>query len=169
MNEKQERLDEISVRHGKDDDVAGIVACLEAAFEPYRSFYTEDAFNDTVPTVQDTGRRFRDMKVIVAEIESAGIIGTIAYKVVGQGEGHLRSMAVAPEFQGRGIAERLLSAAERELRKAGCSRVTLDTTRPLKKAMRFYERHGYKLSGAVGDFFGMPLFEYEKALDAAAV
>jgi hypothetical protein len=46
--------------------------------------------------------------------------------------------------------------------------VTLDTTEPLKKAIRFYLRHGYKPSGIVKDFFGMPLFEYEKTWDNEA-
>ena len=31
-------------------------------------------------------------------------------------------------------------------------------------AIRFYERNGYVASGRVGDFFGMPLYEYLKPL-----
>jgi hypothetical protein len=31
--------------------------------------------------------------------------------------------------------------------------------------MRFYEREGYRRSGTVTDFFGMPLFEYVKILE----
>jgi len=42
--------------------------------------------------------------------------------------------------------------------------VTLDTTRPLERAIRFYERCGYRATGVVRDFFGMPLFEYAKDL-----
>jgi len=30
--------------------------------------------------------------------------------------------------------------------------------------MRFYEKHGYRRSGKVSDFFGMPLVEYAKPL-----
>ena len=56
----------------------------------------------------------------------------------------------------------MLQAAESELRARGCRRVTLDTTQPLERAMRFYEKNGYRRSGNVGDFFGMPLFEYVK-------
>ena len=29
---------------------------------------------------------------------------------------------------------------------------------------RFYERNGYRASGKVGDHFGMPLYEYVKAI-----
>jgi hypothetical protein len=42
--------------------------------------------------------------------------------------------------------------------------VTLDTTEPLHKAMRFYGKHGYVPSGRATDFFGMPLHEYVKLL-----
>jgi ribosomal protein S18 acetylase RimI-like enzyme len=73
-------------------------------------------------------------------------------------------MAVLPAFQGRGVAEGLLGAAEAELREHDCSRVTLDTTRPLERAIHFYTRRGYAHNGIVTDFFGMPLYEYEKQL-----
>ena len=73
-------------------------------------------------------------------------------------------MAVLPAWQGAGVAALLLDAAERELRAQHCSRVTLDTTEPLQRATRFYEKHGYRASGRVSDFFGMPLYEYAKVL-----
>lgn len=43
-------------------------------------------------------------------------------------------------------------------------RLTLDTTRPLERAIAFYERRGYRPTGIVGDFYGMELIEYEKML-----
>ena len=73
-------------------------------------------------------------------------------------------MAVLPAHAGTGVAEQLLTAAERALRERGCVRVSLDTTEPLRRAIRFYEKHGYRPSGRVSDFFGMPLVEYVKEL-----
>jgi ribosomal protein S18 acetylase RimI-like enzyme len=58
----------------------------------------------------------------------------------------------------------LLLAAETTLKMQGCTRITLDTTSPLEPAIRFYTRHGYLRSGRVGDFFGMPLYEFAKQL-----
>ena len=158
------RKERVTIRRARQDDVAPVMACLAAAFEPYRDSYTTGAFQDTVLTLQSAERRLHDMTVLVAEDLSAGIIGTIACQVTTPGEGHLRGMAVVPEVQGRGIAERLLSAAEMELRNLGCWRVTLDTTQPLERAIRFYVRQGYKPTGVVSDFFGMSLFEYDKNL-----
>jgi len=56
------------------------------------------------------------------------------------------------------------ACAEAHLRQQGCARITLDTTEPLRRAMRFYEKHGYRPSGRITDFFGMPLHEYVKAI-----
>src|SRR5271166_860369 len=109
-------------------------------------------------------QRLSSMCVLIAVTESGDAVGTIACSVVGRDEGHLRGMAVLPEWQGRGVAERLLRAAETELAARNCNRITLDTTEPLKRAMRFYETHGYQRSGEISDFFGMPLHEYVKDL-----
>ncbi len=109
----------------------------------------------------------REMCVLVALSRTADsegkIAGTIGCKANGE-EGHLRGMAVLPEWQGTAVASALLAAAEAELRNAGCKYVTLDTTMPLQRAIRFYERHGFAASGRVADFFGMELFEYTKQL-----
>jgi ribosomal protein S18 acetylase RimI-like enzyme len=71
-------------------------------------------------------------------------------------------MAVLPRLRREGIAAQLLSCAETELRCRGTTRITLDTTEPLQRAMRFYEKSGYRRSGKVANFFGMPLIEYHK-------
>ena len=54
-----------------------------------------------------------------------------------------------------GISACLADAAEAGLRAAGCTQVTLDTTRPLERAIAFYERRGYRPTGIVRDFYGM--------------
>jgi len=104
------------------------------------------------------------MSVFVAVDEAGEVVGTIGRSVVNDDEGHIRGMAVDPRYQGSGVAVRLLEAVEAELRDRGCSRVSLDTTAPLERAVRFYERNGFRASGKVVDFFGMPLFEYVKRL-----
>jgi RimJ/RimL family protein N-acetyltransferase len=159
----------ISVRRATTEDSAGVLDCLRAAFEPYRGQYTPAAFEDTVLTPHTVCERFTSMAVFVAESPGGEVVGTVACNLVAAGEGHLRGMAVRPSWQGRGVAEELLTAAEAELRRAGCRCVTLDTTRPLGRAIRFYEAHGYHASGKVGDFFGMELFEYVKPLGSTGM
>jgi GNAT superfamily N-acetyltransferase len=159
-----------AIRKAASIDSAGILECLRAAFEPYRDSYTPEAFVDTVLTPQTIEERFRSMCLFVAVSESGEIVGTIGCQVVAsevgqEKEGHIRGMAVLPGWQGSGVATQLLNAVESELRNQGCSRISLDTTQPLRQAMRFYEKNSFERSGRVTSFFGMPLFEYVKRLE----
>ena len=153
-----------TVRRAGECDAPGILACLRAAFEPYRERYTTGAFVDTVLTPETLAARLETMSVFVAVDGIGAVIGTVAAAVVDGDEGHLRGMAVLPEWHGRGVARALLAAALDELHARGCRRVSLDTTEPLRRAVRFYEAHGFRPTGRVSDFFGMPLYEYARAL-----
>lgn len=156
-------LETIVIRRASQSDTAEVLRCLAAAFEPYQASYTEAAYLDTILTEQTILQRLASMQVFVAVFGSE-IIGTIGCAPGDSREGHLRGMAVLPEHLGRGVAEMLLHTAESELAKRGCFRVTLDTTEPLRRATRFYEKHGYRPSGRTTDFFGMALHEYVKEL-----
>jgi ribosomal protein S18 acetylase RimI-like enzyme len=156
--------DAITIHRATLEHADGILECLRSAFAPYEHSYTKVAFEDTVLTPESIPRRLLDMTVFVALDRSARVAGTIACCVIGQAEGHLRGMAVRPEFQASGLADRLLKSAEAELVRQHCSRITLDTTEPLQRAIHFYESRGYRRSGKIGDFFGMPLIEYIKVL-----
>ena len=157
-------MQRLTIRKATEADATAVLVCLRAAFEPYRDHYTADAFADTVLTPETLQHRLASMCVFVAINEDKDVVGTVACSIIGEGEGHVRGMAVLPVWQGRGVAERLLRVAEDELAAGICSRITLDTTEPLQRAMRFYERHGYRRSGKITDFFGMPLHEYGKDL-----
>ncbi len=151
------------IRQALPHDSEQILACLQAAFAPYKDLYTPAAFADTVLDAVTIRTRMRQMHVLVA-IAGDRVIGTVSGAPCGHGEGHLRGMAVLPEYQSSGVAQDLLAAIEHWLKENGCNRVTLDTTLPLDRAMNFYAKHGYKRSGRSTDFFGMTLIEYAKKI-----
>lgn len=153
------------VRLASTNDADKISLCLAEAFEPFRSSYTPAAFADTVLTSGQLRQRMAHMSLYVAVDSSHEVLGTVGCSIEGH-TGHLRGMAVLPRAQGGGIAERLLSVVESDLIAAKCTRVTLDTTLPLQRAISFYRRNGFSPSGRIEDFFGMPLHEYEKRLVA---
>lgn len=153
-----------TIRSATHRDARGILACLAAAFEPFRDRYTPDGFRDTVLSPATLEQRLSQMTVLVAVTGSGEVIGTIGHQLVDRDEGHIRGMAVLPDWQGLVVAPALLAAVEAELRGRGCVRASLDTTEPLARAINFYENHGYRPTGTVEDFFGMPLFEYVKKL-----
>ncbi len=160
MNDKQSVL----IRRATSRDTEGLLNCLRSAFQPYRQDYTDLAFEATVVTRDTLGQRLAAMMVFVASRADVEIVGTIACEVLESRTGHVRGTAVHPAWQGCGVAQQLLEAVEAELRARKCSRICLETTAPLMRAARFYERQGFRASGVVTNFFGMPLFEYVKPL-----
>jgi len=154
---------QISIRRATDADIDGILACLQLAFEPYKASYTPAAYEDTVPTLIGVEQRLREMCVLVAVNRANEILGTLAYQAMKNNEGHLRGMAILPQWQRHGLAKRLLERAESDLRERNCSRCTLDTTPQLRDAIRFYESNGYIATGK-SDLFGVPLIDYAKQL-----
>ena len=161
MNKQEEAF---TIRAAASGDGEAIVECLALAFAPYQQAYTRDAFLDTVLTAKTVLERMSQMSIFVATNESGKVVGTIACKVMENGRGHLRGMAVRPEFQGSGLSGRLLNTAEEELRRSGCIRITLNTTEPLKRATRFYQKYAFQPTGTIGSFFGMSLFEYSTSI-----
>jgi N-acetylglutamate synthase-like GNAT family acetyltransferase len=152
------------IREATSEDVAGILKCLRVAFAPFRPRYTLGAFRDTVLSETTLLKRMKGMKLFVAVDECKNVAGTIGCSITGS-KGHLRGMAVRPELQGCGVAAKLLARAENDARAGKCSRITLNTTEPLTRAIQFYRRRGYRATGRVRNWFGMPLYGYVKRLN----
>src|SRR5205814_2167106 len=108
---------------------------------------------DTTMSANTVRERLATMTVFVAVNGADEIVGTLSCTNSSAEEGHLRGMGVRPKWQGTGVADRLLCAVEDHLRASGCSYITLDTTEPLRRAMRFYERHGYRPTGKIAAYF----------------
>lgn len=136
---------------------------LVRAFEKYRDRHNSGAFADTVLAVETLDKRFQQMTVFVPVDESGEIFGTIACRAV-NAEGHIRGRAVSPALQGTDVASRLLLRAESYFQERNCRRISLDTTAPLERPIRFYERFGFRSTGKIQDFFGMSLDEYAKII-----
>jgi ribosomal protein S18 acetylase RimI-like enzyme len=74
-------------------------------------------------------------------------------------------MAVLPRARGKKIGWSLLKAVEHFARRQNCRRMFLSTTPFLHRAIRLYERFGFR-RGAEGphELFGTPLFTMVKRL-----
>lgn len=66
-------------------------------------------------------------------------------------EAQVRYMAVDPEWDRSGLGSRILQGLEAEARKRGAQTMVLNSR---DKAIGFYEKHGYALSGQAGRLFG---------------
>ena len=71
-------------------------------------------------------------------------VGCCALLRISDHEFEVAKMAVAPEFQGRGIGRTLLSATIGEARSLGATRLYLETNHVLKPAIALYESLGFR-------------------------
>jgi GNAT superfamily N-acetyltransferase len=79
----------------------------------------------------------------------------------------LQNLWVAPSLRGRGLATRLLAAAEAEAAARGCSQTVHFTYEFQARAL--YERNGYEVVGRVEDFpSGTDVLWYHKHLNGRA-
>lgn len=58
-------------------------------------------------------------------------------------EAHLLNIAVAPQWQGRGVARALLAQLDDWARHQGAASLWLEVRQSSQRARRIYERHGY--------------------------
>jgi ribosomal protein S18 acetylase RimI-like enzyme len=103
--------------------------------------------------VQTTRERVESGVCLVAEIDGR-IVGTITYYPPGRTNGsawlnspdvgEIGQLAVDPGFQRRGIATRLVGAAERLGTEAGVSELALDTAEQADHLITWYERLGFR-------------------------
>ena len=157
----------LEIRPATEEDLSGLLACLAGAFEPFRGRYTPEAFLHTVLDARLGHERLAAMRVWVAREPDGKVVGTLAWVRTSTESGHLRGMAVLPEFQGSGVAQSLLDRVLSEMEGAGCRYVTLRTTEPLDRAVRFYERNGFRPDGVTADFHGMVVTERRRPLSSA--
>mgnify|MGYP001823265580 FL=1 len=80
------------------------------------------------------------------------LIGVMADRIVATVmagyEGHrgwINYLAVAPEFQGQGLARRLMDAVESKLRDLGCPKINLQVRETNTAVIEYYERIGFKI------------------------
>lgn len=65
----------------------------------------------------------------------------------------LYSLAVHPHRRGRGIAQRLIAALEGAAAGEGCVAMRLEVRRDNTAAQQLYERAGYRIFGAIADYY----------------
>jgi len=124
----------------KDD----IYQILIESFEPYRKYYTEEGYISTVLSPEEIKKRLKDnvFKVFVVTLDKK-IVGTVS--IIQKNDSYyIRSMAVDPDYQNQGIGlfilENICNIAENE----NIKKISLDSFQPLEKAVKFYEKYGFK-------------------------
>lgn len=102
----------------------------------------------------------------VAEDEN----GLLGYVLIlfhrGTSLARLYSIAIDVAAQGKGLADLLMEQAEHSAKETGCVYMRLEVREDNTRAVRLYERRGYRYFGRIPDYYedGCAALRYEKAL-----
>jgi len=81
------------------------------------------------------------------------LAGFVIGSVEAPGEGHVLTIDVARDLQGRGVGSTLLTTLESKLASRGCVRMALEVEVGNDAAAALYERHGYRPLGLVPNYY----------------
>lgn len=91
--------------------------------------------------------------VLVAEIERAVAGYALVLYRAGSTAARLYSIATAPEWSGRGVAKRLLAAAEEQALARECAIMRLEVNEDNEAAIALYRDAGYQPSGRADEYY----------------
>ena len=155
----------IKIRKAQSNDIPEIYRILSEAFEPYRHYYTERAYNATVISPREIEDRIHEQEtnVLVAIYEGA-IAGTVSITVENNEGVHIRSMAVTPCHWGKGIGWCMIEKIEIIARKKQCRTLFLESFNPLIKAEKLYKKFGFRETMKKRMYHGISIFEMVKEI-----
>lgn len=130
----------ITIRLAVDEDVPALARLINVAFRVELPFIEGERTNpDGVRAYMAKG------KFLLAE-DSAGLAGCVYVELRGD-RGYLGLLGVDPLRQGAGLGRKLMDAAEKYFREAGCRAVDLRIISPRAPLPAFYRRLGYAETG----------------------
>jgi GNAT superfamily N-acetyltransferase len=155
---------DITTRLATEDDAGEISWVLLNAFGAYRENYTPDAFDVVTPDTDEIVRRFGEGPQWVVEIDD-DVVGSVSVTTEPEGL-YIRSMAVRPDAQGKGVGHKLLDAVNEYADESEHDRIFLYTTYFVPGAKEMYEKHGYGWvrDTTADEWYGVPGLEMDRRI-----
>jgi N-acetylglutamate synthase-like GNAT family acetyltransferase len=130
----------ISTRIAKYGDVDAITRLVNAAFLVEQFFIERDRTNpEMVRTLMKKG------KFLLAE-DASSLVGCVYVELRGE-RGYFGMLSIDPSRQGMGVGHKLVDAAEKYFRDAGCKFVDLKIVNVRTELRDLYHRWGYVDTG----------------------
>lgn len=137
----------VLIRNMRWDDVDAV--CSMAAELTDAPHWPRAGYGAAVEKAE-TGRRV----ALVAEV--SGDLAGFAVASLVPPEAELESIAVARQFQRRGIARALLACAARECEGSGCSQMFLEVRASNEAAQALYRATGFHIAGQRPGYYSSP-------------
>lgn len=131
----------------------------ESVIELWRSVFPDDPPWSEPLDVIDRKMRVQPELFFVCEVDGEAV-GTVLAGFDGA-RGWVHHLAVSPRYRRRGIATRLMHAAEKGLERLGCPKLNLQVRATSSEVVAFYERLGFAVEDRVS--LGKPIGRWASA------
>ncbi len=157
---------DVEIRKAHYNEIQEICSILSKSFEPYNQYYTEKAYEATVISPHEIEKRVNDEQTdVLVVIYKNKVVGTVSIIMQEKEKLHLRSMAVKPSYQRKGIGSYILEEINRLAREKQVKIISLECFEPLTKAINLYEKFGFRKTGRKRDYNGIRIFEMIKEVN----
>ena len=145
MSTEPSEAPQLEVRLARAGEEGVVARLIRAAFEPFRAEYTPGGFADTTAAPDLIRQRISEGARVWLALLGGEPAGTVT-ALPEPDRIYIRSMAVTPAVQGRGVGQALLDALEEDARDRGFRKMYLYTTFVLPGAQPLYEKNGFTVT-----------------------
>jgi ribosomal-protein-alanine N-acetyltransferase len=154
MQREEQTSSPVEVRQADEGDMNAVLTIERQCFNVYYyDYYMLDR---------------RDFEFYLRDADSLFLVAVRETQVVGDILGpvdtwrnppsaHIDSIAVLPEYQHERVGTRLLQSFLEEVRRRGCTRVTLEVSTANGAGLAFFSRHGFRQTRRLPDYYGKGL------------
>lgn len=160
----------VTIETANEDDLEVIVAVRRAADERLRAQYGRASWTTSI-TENAVRRHLKESRVLIARLKGA-LVGTLrlatkkpwaidlSYFIQVTRALYLHDMAIAPDFQRKGIGSLLVESAKVTAKALSANAIRLDAYDGASAAGSFYAKCGFRKAGNV-KYRNTPLVYYE--------
>ncbi len=154
MGSEEQTHGTVEVRQASASDMGALLAIEQQCFNVYYYDYYMLDRRDFEFYLQDADSLF------LVAVQEAQVVADVLGPVDtwrNPPSAHIDSIAVLPEHQHQGIGARLLQSFLKEVRRRGCTRVTLEVSTANAAGLTFFAAHGFRQKHRLPDYYGKGL------------
>ncbi|MBO0423164.1 GNAT family N-acetyltransferase [Enterococcus plantarum] len=124
---------------------------LLSLIQELNNFFDEEWGKEVAQRYQNH-HNLAEMSYAVVAYDDGKAVGCGCWKLLDKQTPEIKRMYVKQTYRGNGTAEKIIQALERDMLEKGYQQAVLETGKEMVGAIRFYERHGYRIVSNYGEF-----------------
>lgn len=156
----------MKIRKCTDDDTRIIYKIINESANAYKPVLPQHVYREPQMSMEELLSEIKRIKFYAA-VEDDEIIGVMGYEFI-KDVALIRHSYIRPNFQRKGVGSGLLEHLEALVKKSGFSKIIVGTYANVVWAIKFYQKHGYKLvenhDAVLRKYYNIPAVQRENSV-----